>query len=107
MSKGVQGTAMPCATIANCGFAQQFVPYGFAARGPELNGAPVGHSPKAKVKRRPSERGSARHGSAAHDYRKLWAGGPERATGKSAGGAELKRCPGGAFAVGESEAEAW
>ena len=31
----------------------------------------------------------------------------ERATGKSAGGAELKRCPGGAFAVGESETEAW
>ena len=34
-------------------------------------------------------------------------GSPERATGKSAGGAELKRCPGGAFAEGESEAEAW
>ena len=34
-------------------------------------------------------------------------GSPERATGKSVGGAELKRCPGGAFAEGESEAEAW
>ena len=46
----------------------QLVAYHTGVRGAEMNVAPVGHLPKAKVNRKPAEQRSTGHGSAMRDY---------------------------------------
>ena len=50
------------------GVLVQLVAHHTGVRGAEMNVAPVGHLPKAKVNRKPAEQRSTGHGSAMRDY---------------------------------------